>query len=160
MAPVAAKAARRSRRPRRSQRAQAQRRQNGSPYLRGDYAGLMSEAGLAGNGPAANRAGDSWAPADCTLPTAERPLRAADFRELFDGAVIGSERLDDTRLQLRLRRDRDVASRAAALATAETECCSFFVFALTVTADSLLLDVTVPVARTAILDALAVQADA
>jgi len=74
--------------------------------------------------------------------------------------VIGSERLDDTRLQLRLRRDRDVASRAAALATAETECCSFFVFALTVTADSLLLDVTVPVARTAILDALAVQADA
>jgi hypothetical protein len=119
--------------------------QTGSPHLGPDYAGLMSE---------------SWAPADCTLPTAERPLRAAEFRDLFDGAVIGSERLDETRLQLRLRRDRDIASRAAALAAAETECCSFFVFALTVTSDSLLLDITVPVARADILDALAVQADA
>jgi hypothetical protein len=103
---------------------------------------------------------ESWAPADCTLPTAERPLRAAEFRDLFDGAVIGSERLDETRLQLRLRRDRNIASRAAALATAETECCSFFVFALTVTSDSLLLDITVPVARADILDALALQAHA
>jgi hypothetical protein len=101
-----------------------------------------------------------FAPADCTLPTAERPLRAAEFRDLFDGAVIGAERPDDTRLRLRLRRDQEIASRAAALATAETECCSFFVFALTVTSDSLLLDVTVPAARADILDVLAAQAHA
>jgi len=110
----------------------------------------MSEPGIA----------ESWAPADCALPTAERPLRAAEFRDLLDGAVIGSERLDHTRLQLRLRRDRDIASRVAALATAETECCSFFVFALTVTSDSLLLDITVPAERADILDAMAMQAHA
>jgi hypothetical protein len=96
-----------------------------------------------------------FAPADCTLPTPEQPLRAAEFRDLFDGAVTSAERLDDTRLQLRLRRDREIAARAAALVTAETECCSFFIFALTVTSDSLLLDITVPAARTDILDALA-----
>jgi hypothetical protein len=103
---------------------------------------------------------ESWTPADCTLPTADRPLRSAEFRDLFDGAVMSSERMDETRLQLRLRRDRAIAARAAALTIAETECCSFFVFALTVTSDSLLLDVTVPAARADILDAMAVQARA
>lgn len=101
-----------------------------------------------------------FAPADCTLPTADRPLRAAEFRDLLDGAVMSSERMDETRLQLRLRRDREIAARAAALATAETECCSFFIFALTITSDSLLLDVTVPAARADILDAMAAQARA
>ena len=135
-----------------------------------DYAGRMSEAGPTGtvppeNGPLDNGPTDvgiagPWAPADCTLPAADQPLRMAEFRDLLDGAVIGSERLDETRLQLRLRRDRDTASRAAALATAETECCSFFVFALTVTSDSLLLDITVPAARAGILDAMAVSAHA
>jgi hypothetical protein len=112
----------------------------------------MTEGALAGD--------DSWAPADCTLPTAERPVRAAEFRDLLGNAVVSAERLDETRLQLRLRRDSAVAARAAALATAETECCSFFVFALTVTSDSLLLDVTVPAARADILDALALHAHA
>ncbi len=122
------------------------------PAAGSDYAAAMTEGALTGD--------DSWAPADCTLPTAERPVRAAEFRDLLGNAVVSAERLDDTRLQLRLRRDREVASRAAALATAETECCSFFVFALTVTSDSLLLDVTVPAARAGILDALAVHAHA
>jgi hypothetical protein len=97
----------------------------------------------------------SWAPADCTLPTAERPLRAAEFAGLVREAVTGMERLDTGRLRLTLRRDRSVAARAAELAAAETECCSFFTFALTIANDSLVLDVTVPPARAAILDALA-----
>jgi hypothetical protein len=103
----------------------------------------------------AGPAGSSWAPADCTLPTAERPLRAAEFAGLFADAVTGRERLDPGRLRLTLRRDRGVAARAAGLAVAETECCSFFTFALTIANDRLLLDVTVPAARAAILDALA-----
>lgn len=98
---------------------------------------------------------ESWAPADCTLPTAERPLRAAEFAGLVREAVTGMERLDTGRLRLTLRRDRGVAARAADLAAAETECCSFFTFALTIASDSLVLDVTVPPARAAILDALA-----
>lgn len=97
----------------------------------------------------------AWAPADCTLPTVDRPLRAAEFAGLVREAVTGMERLDTGRLRLTLRRDRSVAARAAELAAAETECCSFFTFALTIANDSLVLDVTVPPARAAILDALA-----
>jgi len=103
---------------------------------------------------------ESWAPQDCTLPTASRPLRAAEFTDLFRDAVTGAERLDAGRLRLTLRRDRQVAAQAAELAAAETECCSFFTFTLTVAADSLQLDVEVPAARAAILDALATQARA
>ena len=103
---------------------------------------------------------ESWAPEDCTLPSAERPLRAAEFNELFEHAVIGAERLGPGRLRLTLRRDRQVAAKAAELAAAETECCSFFTFTLAVANDSLLLDITVPPARVSILDALAAQAGA
>ena len=116
------------------------------PRRRPTYAGVMTDA---------EPAGPEWAPADCSLPTAERPLRAAEFSGLFADAVTGRDRLEPGRLRLTLRRDRGVAARAAELATAETECCSFFTFALTIANDSLLLDVTVPPARAAILDALA-----
>jgi hypothetical protein len=105
-------------------------------------------------------AGESWAPADCTLPTADRPLRAAAFAGLFQDAVTGADRIGPQQLRLTLRRDRQIAAQAAELAAAETECCSFFTFTLTVTSDNLLLDVTVPPARAAILDALASQARA
>lgn len=105
-------------------------------------------------------ANESWAPADCTLPTAERPVRSAEFGELFRAAVTGAERIGPQQLRLTLRRDRQVAAQAAQLATAETECCSFFTFTLTVANDSLALDVSVPPARVAILDALAGQARA
>lgn len=105
-------------------------------------------------------ADESWAPADCTLPTAARPLRAAEFSDLFRDAVTAAERLEPGLLRLTLRRERQVAAQAAALAAAETECCSFFTFTLTVGSDSLLLDVTVPPARVSILDALAEQARA
>ena len=102
----------------------------------------------------------SWAPADCTLPTEELPLRAAEFADLFHDAVTSVTRIDLGRLRLTLRRDRDVAARAAELATAETECCAFFTFTLTVANDRLLLDVAVPPVRAAILDALAARAGA
>ena len=104
--------------------------------------------------------GESWAPDDCTLPTEERPLRAAEFGELFGGAVLTVDRPEATRLQLGLRGGAQTASRTAGLLAAETECCSFFAFALTVANDSMTLDITVPEARTAILDALARQATA
>jgi len=105
-------------------------------------------------------AGESWAPADCTLPSAERPLRAAEFSDLFAGAVLSAERPEAGLLRLRLRRDRHVAGRVAELAAAETECCSFFTFTLTVGGDSLLLDISVPAGRAGVLDGLARQAAA
>ena len=101
-----------------------------------------------------------WAPQDCTLPTAERPLRAAEFSELFSDAVLAVDRPENDRLRLGLRRGSQAASRAAALAAAETECCSFFTFTLTLTGDHLDLDIAVPPERIEILDALAARAAA
>ena len=102
----------------------------------------------------------SWAPDACTLPTAERPLRAADFDELFAGTVRGIDRRGPTRLHLDLRPGGRAAGRVAELAAAETDCCSFFTFTLTVTQSALTLDVAVPAAHAAVLDALGDRAAA
>jgi hypothetical protein len=99
-----------------------------------------------------------WAPQACTLPTAERPLRAAEFDGLFGEAVTGVERVGPGRLRLALRASPQVAGRAAELVTAETACCSFFTFTLTATGGRLVLDVDVPAAYIDVLDALAARA--
>ncbi len=119
-------------------------------YITGDLLALTAQA----------EAGQTWPPEDCTLPSADRPLRAAEFADLFSGAVLAVDRTAADRLRLTLRPGAQTASRAAALAAAETDCCSFFTFTLTARNDSLLLDITVPPVRTAILDALAAQAAA
>jgi len=100
----------------------------------------------------------AWVPDACTLPTAERPTRAADFAGLLTEAVRRLERPEPTRLHLDLQPGPQVAARAAGLAAAETECCSFFTFTLTATGGALSLDIAVPAAHTAILDALAASA--
>jgi hypothetical protein len=102
----------------------------------------------------------SWAPEACTLPTAERPLRVASFDDFFARAVRGIVRPGPDRVRLDLRPGREVAARAAELAAAETECCSFFAFTLTVSGGGLTLDVSVPPAHVAVLDALARRAAA
>ena len=100
---------------------------------------------------------DDWAPDACTLPTAERPLRVAEFDEVFTRAVRGAERAGQSRLRLDLDPGPGVAGRIAELAAAETGCCSFFTFTLTVADGSLLLDVTVPPSSIEVLDALAAR---
>jgi hypothetical protein len=102
----------------------------------------------------------SWAPETCTLPAAERPRRAAEFNRLFAGAVRGIERVGPTRLRLDLRPGPQVAGRAAELAAAETGCCSFFTFVITVAAGRLILDITVPAPHAGLLDTLAGHAAA
>jgi hypothetical protein len=101
--------------------------------------------------------GGAWVPDACTLPTAERPLRVAAFDELFTDAVRGVERAGPGRLRLDLRAGPQIAGRAAELAAAETGCCSFFTFTLTVTGGGLVLEVTVPESRAGVLDALAAR---
>ena len=101
----------------------------------------------------------AWVPDSCTLPTAERPLRAADFAALFTDAVQRAERPEPTRLHLDLRPGAEVAARAAGLAAAETECCSFFTFAVSRPApDLVVLDIEVPDAHVAVLDAFDARA--
>jgi hypothetical protein len=99
-------------------------------------------------------------PDACTLPTAEQPLRLAEFDDLFTSAVTWVDRPVPTRLLLGLPADPAVAARAADLAVRESDCCSFFTFALTVNGARLHLEVTVPGAYTDVLDGLAARATA
>ncbi len=95
----------------------------------------------------------------CTLSDTARLARAAEFSQLFAETVRRVERPAATRLQLELEPGPGPAGRTAELISAETECCSFFTFTLTATAGSLVLQVAVPPAQVAVLDALAERAD-
>jgi hypothetical protein len=99
-------------------------------------------------------------PQECTLSPAGRQARAAEFSETFAETVIRVERPEQTRLRLELEPGPVSAARVAALAAAETSCCSFFTFTLTASAGSLSLDVVVPPAQLPVLDALAERASA
>jgi hypothetical protein len=101
---------------------------------------------------------EAWAPSACTLPTVERPLRLAEFDELFATAVEGMTRPEPTTIRFDLAPTPEVAATAAALVTRETGCCSFFTFTLTATAGALSLEVTVSEAQVDVLTALAERA--
>jgi hypothetical protein len=99
-----------------------------------------------------------WAPSACTLPTAEQPLRVAEFDALFADALQAVVRPEPTRLRLELVFSPGNAARAAELAARENGCCSFFTFTLTVADGSLALEVAVPAEHVEVLDALAERA--
>ncbi|MET7334731.1 hypothetical protein [Nonomuraea sp. NPDC005650] len=101
-----------------------------------------------------------WAPSACTLPTAERPLRVAEFDALFADAVHTAVRPERTRLRLGLGFSPDHAARAAELAARENCCCSFFTFTLTIADGTLALEVAVPPEHVDVLDALQARASA
>ncbi|WP_326642508.1 hypothetical protein OIE67_20060 [Nonomuraea fuscirosea] len=101
-----------------------------------------------------------WAPSACTLPTAEQPLRVAEFDALFTEAVQAVQRPEPTRLRLELVFSPEHAARAAELAARENGCCSFFTFTLTIADGSLALEVTVPAEHIEVLDALSERAGA
>jgi hypothetical protein len=94
-------------------------------------------------------------PESCALPTAERPLRVAEFDVLFRTAVTGQQRTAATVLELSLTSEPEVAAAAAALAVRESRCCSFFRFALTVDPREVQLTVRVPTTHVDVLDAVA-----
>lgn len=94
---------------------------------------------------------DGWAPETCTLPTAERPLRVAEFDELF-AAVLKSDRSQPTRLNLLLPRHTEAKARD--LARREGECCSFFSFDFASVGDGVVLHIVVPPSQIEVLDAL------
>jgi hypothetical protein len=98
-----------------------------------------------------------WAPAACTLPTAERPVRLAEFDDLFATAVRGIDRRSPTLLTLTLATAPGRAEQVRELTRRETACCSFFTFGLT-DGDPLRLDVSVQAAHREVLDALAARA--
>jgi len=101
---------------------------------------------------------DNWSSTDaCTLPTAARPLREAEFDDLFATAVRRVERRGDD-VRLHLAGEPGLAEQVRDLTARETSCCSFFTFVVDGTDGDLTLDITVPPARQDILDALAGRA--
>jgi thioredoxin len=99
-----------------------------------------------------------WAPGDaCTLPTAEQPLREAEFDQLFASALRGLQRPDPARLRLYL--DPEAEASARDLVARESSCCSFFDFELGSEEGRLVVDVRVPQDRVPVLDGIARQAE-
>jgi hypothetical protein len=94
---------------------------------------------------------EDWAPEACTLPTTERPLRAAEFDDLFT-AVQRSERRGPTRLDLVLLRDVEVAARD--LARRESNCCAFFTFDFEPADNGVVMHIAVASGHVDVLDAL------
>jgi hypothetical protein len=97
-------------------------------------------------------------PGACALPAAERPLRLAELDDLFATALRDQQRLSPTRLRWRLDPAAEQAARA--LAGRESECCPFFSFTFALADGAVHLEVAVPEAHVAVLDALADRAAA
>ena len=96
----------------------------------------------------------AWAPDACTLPTAEQPLRVAEFDRLFANHVRSARRVDPQTLDLTLAAEARDAT--ADLTARESECCSFFAFTLTDPTDGHFhLHIGVPATQVAVLDGLA-----
>ena len=103
-------------------------------------------------------------PDACTLPTAERPLRLAEFDELFATAVREVDHVDATHARLHLNGPAGLTTRVRDLAAREAECCSFFTFTVTpqpaTGGEAVILEVKVPTAYAEVLASLAQRADA
>jgi hypothetical protein len=100
----------------------------------------------------------TWAPEECTLPTAERSLRAAEFEELLATSLRGLSRPGPLLLRLTLDGADGVAATTEDLVARERSCCAPFEFELTPTPQGLQLEVRVPAGREAVLDGLAARA--
>lgn len=70
-------------------------------------------------------------PDACTLPTAEQPLRLAEFDDLFAAAVRRVEPVTAHHARLRLAGPAGLAATVRDLTAREAQCCSFFTFTVT-----------------------------
>ena len=99
--------------------------------------------------------------AACTLPTTDRPLRLAEFDDLFRSSLRSVDRESGTRARLLLAGGAGLADRTRRLADAESSCCSFFTFAVRSPEPGLVaLDVEVPEMYADVLAGLLVRAGA
>ena len=96
---------------------------------------------------------EGWVPESCTLPTAQRPLRVAEFDELFATALRSQRRLSPTELRWELAAGTEAVVRD--LVARESACCSFFTFDVSASPAAVAVEVRVPVGQEEILDGLA-----
>ncbi|MEU4344798.1 hypothetical protein AB0H00_26650 [Nocardia sp. NPDC023852] len=100
-------------------------------------------------------ASGDWVPDSCTLPTAEQPVRVAEFDRFFAESVRRTHRPARTGLDLLLT--AEPAGRA--LAARESGCCSFFAFTFATTDAGSVMHIEVPDSQVEVLDALAARVD-
>jgi hypothetical protein len=94
---------------------------------------------------------EDWVPDACTLPTAERPLRLAEFDDLFASA---RELVRPSATKLDLVITRDAENTARDLAERESACCSFFSFEFDERDREIVMTIAVPPHYVDVLDAL------
>lgn len=103
-------------------------------------------------------------PDACTLPTAARPLRVAEFEALFAAALRSVHRLDQRHVRMQLAGEAGLTARVLDLTARENECCGFFDFAVrpveSQVGEALTLEIEVPAAYADVLDGLARLAEA
>jgi hypothetical protein len=106
----------------------------------------------------------AWVPDACSLPTVDRPLRLAEFDDLFATAVRRVEPATPTHARLHLSGATGLVATVRDLTARETECCSFFDFTVTPETaekgETVILDIEVPAQYTDVLDALTRRASA
>jgi hypothetical protein len=96
----------------------------------------------------------------CTLPTAARPLRVAEFDDLFQDQTAAPRWIDRHRVEFTLAGGDDLYEQVSDLVARESACCSFFDFSITRPAreaaqgPSLALRVGVPASRHDVLQGL------
>lgn len=106
-----------------------------------------------------NTADPDWVPQACTLPSAEQPLRLAEFDALFTASVRGGERVAPRHLRVTLASGGDLTESVRDLAERETQCCSFFTLTVGSPAPGVVqLDMQVPAGHVDVLDALEARA--
>jgi hypothetical protein len=103
-------------------------------------------------------------PDACALPTAEQPLRLAEFDDLFATAVREVELADPTHGRLHLSGPAGLAAHVRDLTARETECCSFFTFTTNpqpaTDGEAAILHIEVPAAHADVLASLLQRANA
>lgn len=102
-------------------------------------------------------------PETCTLPTAERPLRVAEFDALFREHLRAIDRRESARAVLSFVGPVGLTDRVQDLSDRETSCCSFFEFDLSTSPtnpgeETVALQIRVPTSRADVLAALAARA--
>jgi hypothetical protein len=100
----------------------------------------------------------AWAPDACSLPTVERPLRLAEFDDLFATSLRRVEVVTATHARLHLAGGSGLAATVRDLTARETECCTFFHFEITRRAEALTVDIEVPARYADVLTALVARA--
>ncbi|WP_406689407.1 hypothetical protein REH65_25380 [Saccharopolyspora sp. ID03-671] len=99
-----------------------------------------------------------WVPQSCTLPSAKRPLRVAEWDALLVTRLTEVSRPEPLRLRLELSGGAGVHEQVSDLAGRESGCCSFFTFTTTGDDTSVHLDIAVDPAHEPVLNALAHRA--